>query len=74
LKHGEKCAPETTPVPSQWKMGKETVGYPENRTLICNLIHRTTDTDNMEELTCMRETRLKNCILDDPAYKQKTKL
>lgn len=55
-------------------MGKETVGYPENRTLICNLIHRTTDTDNMEELTCMRETRLKNCILDDPAYKQKTKL
>lgn len=36
-----------------------TVAYPENRTLLCNLIHPTTDTYYVEDLTCRRETRLK---------------
>lgn len=71
---GEKCAPETSQVlPSQWKMGKETAGYPENRTLMAIWSNWTWLTQTIWKIYLTWEKPdAKNYILDDPTYKQKT--
>ena len=53
--------------------GSRNSGISREQDTSCNLIHRTTDIYNMEDLTCMRESRLKDLHSGWSHYKQKTK-